>query len=548
MREPTCTPPRPAGSRWSATAIGAAERASLESLGAGRWIALHDHATGYLAHLASHGATNAYVQPIVWRGAVCGVLALGYRGAPSASDEERQQVRELADRVAVAISSAWRDEQLYVQAHFDPLTGLPNRLLFKDRLGQEIARSEREQLRFALLFVDLDRFKGVNDSLGHTAGDGVLREAARRTAAGVRTSDTVSRLGGDEFTALLPNLQRPQEALLIAESVIATLSQPFDVDGRQCYLSASVGIASYPEDGATAEDLLKKADTAMYRAKANGRAQAVYFEERMNAEAVTRLTLDRDLRMAIARGELELHYQPLLDVRTGAICGAEALMRWRHPQMGLVSPVRFIPLAEESGFIEQLGNWSLRQACAQMKAWYSQGLGLERIAVNVSPRQLRRRGLAEYLRQCIGESGLPPACIEIEITEGVLAERGAAVEELLGQLSAMGHSIALDDFGTGFSSMAYLMRFPVHTIKIDRVFVDGIGRGADSGAIVSAVIAMAHALGKSVTAEGVETREQYEALRALGCDLIQGYLLSPALPAAEFEALVRARTAGPVFA
>ncbi|HET9470807.1 MAG TPA: EAL domain-containing protein, partial [Usitatibacter sp.] len=472
----------------------------------GQWVKLTGTAPAYLERLVQVGATTAYVQPVVWRGTLCGALALGYCGESSLDEDERQHARELADRVAVAVSSAWRDEQLYVQAHFDPLTGLPNRLLFKDRLGQEIARSQRESLRFGLLFVDLDHFKTVNDSFGHTTGDGVLRETARRISRCIRTTDTVARLGGDEFTVMVTNLQHAQEAWLIAESIVEALSREYTVNGQQCFLSASVGIASYPGDGASAEELLKSADTAMYRAKAAGRSQAVYFEERMNAEAVARLTLDRDLRVAIERGELELHYQPKMDLRTGIIVAAEALVRWRHPTLGLISPDRFIPLAEESGYIEQVGHWTLAEACAQMRRWREKGFELESVSVNVSPRQFRRRGLLEFIRDNVAAAGLPSECIGIEITEGLLMERGEAVEKLLHRLSAMGHRIALDDFGTGFSSMAYLKRFPVREIKIDRVFIEGLGQGADSEAIVAAIIAMSHALGKIVVAEGVETR------------------------------------------
>ncbi len=523
--------------------ISSVERSDLEGATAGQWLELADGVPEYLQSLARNGATTAYVQPVVWRGTLCGALALGYRGDSSLDEEERQHAHELADRVAVAVSSAWRDEQLYLQAHFDPLTGLPNRLLFKDRLGQEIARSQREGLRFGLLFIDLDHFKTVNDSFGHTTGDAVLRESARRISRCVRTTDTVSRLGGDEFTVMLTNLQHPQEAGLIAESVVEALSREFQVNGEQCFLSASLGIASFPEDGGSAEELLKSADTAMYRAKAGGRAQAVYFEERMNAEAVARLTLDRDLRVAIERGELELHYQPKLDLATDTICAAEALVRWRHPTLGLIPPDRFIPLAEESGFIEQVGHWTLREACGQMRLWRAAGLPIGSVSVNVSPRQFRRRGLLEFIRDCVGEAGLPPECLGIEITEGLLIERSQAVEDLLKRLSGMGHRIALDDFGTGFSSMAYLKRFPVGEIKIDRVFIEGLEPGAESEPIVAAIIAMSHALGKTVVAEGVEKPEQLALLGRMGCDQVQGFLLSRALPAAELEAFVRSRAA-----
>jgi diguanylate cyclase (GGDEF)-like protein len=520
--------------------VGAAERGALGADSRGRWMELGLPAStpSYLAPLRVHGIRTAYVQPIVWRGAVCGTLALGYRDPASLEDEDRRQAREMADRVAVAVSSAWRDDQLYDQAHFDPLTGLPNRLLFHDRLQREILRSEREGVTFALLIIDLDHFKNVNDSFGHTAGDKVLAEAARRISRCLRESDTVSRLGGDEFTVLLARLGHAQEAWILAETVVAALSQEFNLGEQRCFLSASVGIASYPADGATAEELLKSADIAMYRAKASGRAQVVFFEEKMNREAVARVTLDRDLRAAIDRSELVLHYQPQVDVRSGKIRGAEALVRWNHPEHGLISPLRFIPLAEESGFIEQIGRWVFEQACTQMKEWRARGLSIERISVNVSPRQFRRRDLAVYIRECMLAAGLPPSCLELEITEGLLLERGEAVEGMLRELADDGHRIALDDFGTGFSSMAYLQRFPVHTIKIDRVFIERLDGNADAEAIVAAIIAMSHALGKNVIAEGVETIEQLALLRRLQCDEFQGFLVAPGLAPEAFEAFL----------
>jgi diguanylate cyclase len=445
----------------------------------------------------------------------------------------------------VAVSSARRDEQLYLQAHFDPLTGAPNRLLFKDRLQLEIARSQREGQIFALLFIDLDHFKGVNDSFGHSMGDLVLREAAARISRCVRASDTVSRLGGDEFTVMLTNLHHPQEAWLISEAIIASLSKEFQIGKQQCFLSASIGIASYPADGAGPEELLKSADTAMYRAKAGGRAQVVFFEERMNEEAVARLTLDNDLRVAIERNELVMHYQPQVDLASGDIVAAEALVRWKHPTRGLISPLRFIPLAEESGYIERLGQWAMEQSCAQMARWRESGLDIEHVAVNVSPRQFRKRDLVVFIQRCIAQEGLPAKCLEIEITEGLLLDRGEAVEGMLRELAAAGHGIALDDFGTGFSSMSYLKRFPVSTIKIDRVFVEGLGAEGDSEAIIAAIIAMSHALGKKVIAEGVETDAQAAVLRRLGCDRIQGFVVSAALAAEDFTGFFHARRAAP---
>lgn len=522
-------------------AVDAENRAGLQSEG---WVDLAPQAAipAYLQPMRIHGMARCYVQPIIWRGSMCGALATGFRDAAGALDEEeRRHAAELADRLAVAVSSAWRDEQLYQQAHFDALTALPNRMLFKDRLDREIARGQRESNQFALLFIDLDHFKNVNDSFGHSLGDEVLREAGRRIQRCVRDSDTVSRLGGDEFTVLLTRLNHPQEAWLIGETMVATLSQEFRLGDHHCFLSASVGIASYPADGGSAEELLKAADTAMYRAKSNGRAQAVFFEEKMNREAVARMTLDRDLRAAIDRGELAMHYQPQIDLRTGAIRSAEALVRWFHPTHGLVSPLRFIPLAEESGFIEQIGRWTLEQACRQIAEWRREGLPIESVAVNVSPRQFRRRALVDFVRVTVDQAGIPPSCLEIEITEGMLLDRGEAVDAILRDFAGAGHRIALDDFGTGFSSMSYLKRLPVTTIKIDRVFIDGMHEGEDSEAIAAAIIAMSHALGKSVIAEGVETEAQEAILRRLHCDEVQGFLYAPALAPAEFAALVRSQ-------
>ena len=538
-----CEAHRPGDASAARQEVSASARSVLEASPQGLWLPLRDAAAGYLSHLRNQGMATAYVQPIIWREVVCGALALGFRLAPGFGDEDQKQIRDFADRVAVAISSARRDEQLYLQAHFDSLTGLPNRSLLRDRLTQEMARSQREASSFALLFIDLDHFKNVNDTLGHTSGDAVLREAARRISLCLRESDTLSRLGGDEFNVILTQIQHPQDAGRVGEHIVKSLSEAFVIDGQNSFLSASIGIALYPEDGTSAEALIKNADTAMYRAKSGGRAQAVYFEENMNAMAVARVTLDRELRRAIDRGELRLVYQPLIDLRTGANCGAEALLRWDHPELGSVPPLQFIPMAEESGYIEHIGRWVLHEACRQMKRWQTDGVAPGRLAVNVSARQFRKAGLVDLIAECTRAAGITPSCLEVEITETVLIDHGPAVERMLQDLAAMGVSISLDDFGTGFSSMAYLKRFPVHTVKIDRVFVEGLGRDADSEAIVAAIIAMAHALGKTVTAEGIETAEQWSLLRKLKCDRAQGFRFSRPLPAAQFARFLTANSA-----
>ncbi|MGB7540626.1 MAG: bifunctional diguanylate cyclase/phosphodiesterase, partial [Burkholderiales bacterium] len=342
---------------------------------------------------------------------------------------------------------------------------------------------------------------------------------------------------------ILTQIQHPQDAGRVGEHIVKSLSEAFVIDGQSSFLSASIGIALYPQDGKSAEALIKNADTAMYRAKSGGRAQAVYFEENMNAMAVARVTLDRELRRAIDRGELNLLYQPLIDLRTGGNCGAEALLRWDHPELGSVSPVRFIPIAEESGYIEHLGRWVMHEACRQMKQWQTDGVAPGRLAVNVSARQFLKPGLVDLIAECTRAAGIAPSCLEVEITETVLIDHGPAVEQMLQELVAMGVSISLDDFGTGFSSLSYLKRFAVHAVKIDRVFIVGLGRDADSEAIVAAIIAMAHALGKTVTAEGVETDEQWLLLRKLKCDRVQGFRFSCPLPAAQFAQFVTANNA-----
>jgi diguanylate cyclase (GGDEF)-like protein len=519
--------------------LGAADCRALQASPESGWAPLVAAEQAYLQPARALGMGMAYFQPIVWRNAVCGVLVLGYRAAPVIAEDDRKQISDFADRVAVAISSAWRDEQLYQQAHYDALTGLPNRLLLKDRVNREIARCQRAGGGFALLFIDLDHFKNINDTQGHSSGDRVLKETASRISDCLRASDTVSRLGGDEFVVILSNPQHPRDAAVVGDHIVQRLSEAFVIDDQSCFLSASIGVASFPQDGSSAETLIRNADTAMYRAKAGGRAQVVYFEEAMNAKTVERVSLDRELRRAIERGELELHYQPQVHIATGEIQCAEALLRWRHPAFGIVPPVQFIPIAEEFGYVEHIGEWIFREACAQLKAWQAEGLSLKRVAVNVAARQFRTDRLVGVVRESAEAAGVSPAMLEVEITEGVLVDPRGNAEKVLRQLAGMGVEISLDDFGTGFSSMAYLKRFPVHKIKVDRAFVEGLGRDKDSQAIVASIIAMSHALGKVVVAEGVETAEQLAILRKMRCNHAQGFHLSYPLPAAQFAEFVR---------
>ncbi len=485
------------------------------------------------------GTATQWIQPLVWGRAACGWLLVIAPDAEPIGGEERRMISDLAGRLALAIASAWRDDELYQQAHYDPLTGLPNRLLFGDRLLRELARGKREARTSAILFVDLDHFKAVNDSQGHGAGDFLLCEAARRIVSAIRESDTVSRHGGDEFTVLLSDIHEHRDALRAGDAIIAALSVPFSVAGQDCFLSASVGIAIHPDNGRTAEELLKNADAAMYRAKAAGRGQSMFYEERMNAEAVSRLTIDRELRHALEHGELELYYQPQVSLESDRVEAAEALIRWNHPRRGLLGPDQFIAVAEESGLINAIGRWVIEEATRRIVAWRRDGLVIGRLSVNVSARQFREADFIEHIFAHVVSRGLASS-IEFEITESAMLERMDLLEEKLKVIADAGSSIALDDFGTGFSSMAYLKKLTVHVVKIDRAFVEDIDKSVESLAFVEAIIAMAHALGKSVIAEGVENDEQVRLLGELGCDLLQGYRFSEPLPNAAFVAYSKA--------
>jgi diguanylate cyclase (GGDEF)-like protein len=457
-------------------------------------------------------------------------------GAPDA--DARAFMRDTADRLAVALTNDHRQRALIRQAHFDGLTGLPNRELFRDRLNQELLRAAREKKIVAVLFIDLDRFKLVNDSTGHTAGDRLLCIAAERIVASVGESDTVARLGGDEFTVLLTAIEDTDAAARAADAILKRLAEPYMLDGVQHFLSASIGIACAPVDGQTTEKLLMSADMAMYRAKANERGSYAFFEEQMNTAATQRVQLEAQLRRAIEGGELQLHYQPQVQLLTGRIVAAEALVRWRHPTLGLVSPGHFIPLAEDSGLILQIGDWVVREALRQFNEWRESDIGLSHIAVNVSTRQLRSVDFADRMLRALDVSQTPGQCLEIEITESGLMENVDNVVHRLLKLRARCVRVAIDDFGTGYSSLYYLRDLPFDAIKIDRSFLRNLN-APDGAAIADAVIAMAHALGKQVVAEGVEQPSQLAYLRSHGCDLAQGYHFGPPVPAADFETLVR---------
>lgn len=492
----------------------------------------------FVALLAGLGASRCFVLPIFWRNEIRGALGIGVVDQQGVNDELIEQTRDLGNRIGVALAAHAREAQLVLRAHHDDLTGLPNRALLHERLLQELAHARRNGDQLALLFLDLDRFKSVNDTLGHDSGDQLLRVAAARLSACVRESDTVARLGGDEFVVLLAGLNNPLQAAALAGQILELLSQPFQISGSECFIGASIGVSVFPADGTTADELLKHADIAMYRAKAAGRGRFVFFEESMNVEQRERAMMERELRLAIARDQLSVQYQPRVDLRDGRLLGAEALVRWNHPELGSVSPAMFIPLAEDVGLIDDIGAWVLHHVCAQMASWRAAGYSIGTVSVNVSGRQFKSEKLIAQVQHALESTGIAAQALELEVTEGVLIDDVESVIDLLGRLKQIGVSVALDDFGTGYSSMAYLSRLPIDVLKIDQSFVRHLAHDEDARGIVQAIIAMAHALHKSVVAEGVETLAQADLLRASGCNEAQGYYFSRPLNAAALEEMM----------
>ena len=430
------------------------------------------------------------------------------------------------------------EERIQFLAYYDDLTGLPNRTLFNQRLQHAIAQAQRQQKTLAVLFVDLDRFKNINDTLGHEAGDHLLKEMSRRFNACMRASDTVARFGGDEFVILLEDLADPKYAAHAARKLINAALDPFTSAGVDYHVTASIGISTYPNDGQDAQTLMKHADIAMYLAKDHGKNNYQMYSTQINAHSFERLALESSLRNALERNELSLHYQPKADLETGRITGMEALLRWRHPELGMVSPGLFIPLAEETGLIVPIGRWVLRTACAQNKAWQKQGLPLLRISVNLSARQFNDENLLRDVSQILRETGLAPELLEMEITESMVMYNPDKAVKLLSGMRAMGISIAMDDFGIGYSSLSQLKRFPINSLKIDRSFIKDLMTNNEDAAITSAIIAMAKSLRLNVIAEGVETTEQAQFLRKLQCNEMQGYFFSKPLPADAFTQLL----------
>ena len=489
----------------------------------------------FLSMVVAAGAQRILVLPIFWRERIGGLMAIGLMEPREFSNERVQQARDLAHRVGLALAAQAREGQLRYQAFHDTLTGLPNRALLLERLTQEMAHARRSGRQLALLYIDLDHFKKINSTQGHEAGERLLCQVAERLSSCTREGDTVARLGGDEFVILLPGLAHPKQAARLAGEMQALLAEPFLLDAsNSSHVGASVGVAIFPEDGSLASELLKKADMAMYRAKAAGRGRIVFFEESMNLRQQEQALLERELRQALARGQFSLRYQPCVSLADGRLAGAEVVLCWQHPGLGQVSPERFMPLAEETGLIEEIGGWVLQQVCAQLGRW--QAIGYRgSVSVPVSGRRLRSGPLVQQLQQALGAGQAAAAGLVLAFTEGALVEDLEAVGEQLGRLQEAGVMLALDGFGIGTSSLSHLQRLPFDILKIDRSFMRSLGRDADADSIVHSLIALAHALGKTAVAEGVEREQQAELLRSWYCEQAQGPYYSAPLTADEFE-------------
>jgi diguanylate cyclase (GGDEF)-like protein/PAS domain S-box-containing protein len=426
------------------------------------------------------------------------------------------------------------------QTNYDALTGLPNRLLFNDRLGFMLAHAKRNKQILSVLLLDINRFKSANDSLGYTAGDLLLQTVAVRLRETLRKVDAVFRLGNDEFAIVLEEISHVEDAAKVAKKILGIFDKPFEVANydHEFFLSGSIGISLYPHDASDVERLVRNAESAMYRAKEQGENSYEHYSPDMNAKTFKRLTLEYRMHRALDQGEFVVYYQPQIEVQTRRIRGAEALVRWNHPEIGLVPPLDFIPIAEETGLIVPLGQYVLETACAQVRQWQDKGYGIEKIAVNLSARQFQEKNLAQSVRGVLQKTAISPSCLELEITESIGMKNAERTIKTLERLKNMGVCMAIDDFGTGYSSLSYLRKFPINTLKIDRSFVMDVTKDPEDEAIVALIIAMAHALGIRVIAEGVEDEEQLNYLLDQGCEGVQGYFFSPPVPSAGFEKLV----------
>jgi diguanylate cyclase (GGDEF)-like protein len=494
----------------------------------------------FLQPLKALGAEFFWVWPVIVSERVEAILSVGYREAPSTDPYLARSGTQFAERLAVALTKSAREERLHAQAQYDPLTALPNRALFRDRLSQELANSNAGLSRGALLYIDLDHFKRINDSVGYGAGDQLLTIVAQRLRSCTKEGDTVARLGGDEFAVILRNVGDPDAARGVGERIIQLLQLPVNIGGRDHFVCASIGITLFPDDGISIDDLIRNADTAMYRAKDAGRGCVMFFDPHVSGAVA--MTTETGLQRALRRREFSLFYQPQFSVADGSLTGLEALLRWQTTRDGLRSPGEFVPAAEESGLIVDIGGWVLEAACAQLALWREQNMGPPRLALNVSAQQLKHVDFPKLVRRALDRHGIPPASLELELTESVFADEAAGAT--LGRLAQLGVHLSLDDFGTGYSSLSYLRQYPIGTVKIDRTFLEEVPQNAASSTLVETIIVMAHALGKRVVAEGIETVEQLDFLRDRRCDIAQGFFLARPLSVQAVTELLQARTMG----
>jgi diguanylate cyclase (GGDEF)-like protein len=511
----------------------------LDAAGAALYEMLPTRALAMRAASGIVGDAAGLEQPIVCADRDFGVLAVYVMDERRFSDDEVNFLGGIANILAAAVELDDAKHRLTYLAQYDALTKLPNRRHLAHALEETISEAARHGGRAAVMFIDLDHFKNVNDMLGHGVGDRLLVQAAQRLQACARPGDVVARLGGDEFALVLPELTANADAVLVAQRIIAALAQPFVLQGQQLFVSASVGIASYPDDGGSADLLLKNADTAMYGAKNGGRNNYRLFQAEMHESAARRMQMETQLRQALERGEFLLHYQPKLDLAGGTISGFEALLRWNHPERGLVAPLEFIGILEDTGLILPVGEWVIGEVCRQLTAWDARGLALPPVAINLSARQLQQPDLPGAIERIVAAAGIAPALLEFELTESMLMTDPEAAVAVLSRIKALGMRLSVDDFGTGYSSLAYLKRFPLDALKIDRTFVRDLADDPDDAAITKAVIRLAHSLSLKVVAEGVETVEQIRELERYDCDEIQGYYVSRPLVAEACVALLK---------
>jgi diguanylate cyclase (GGDEF)-like protein len=486
-----------------------------------------------------HGVRSAVEVLICGSAGTYGVIG-AYAQEPGRFDAASANfLQSVSNTLAAFIERKATDDRLSYMAQFDSLTGLPNRSMYLDRLGHTLIEAARDKLPVAVLFVDIDRFKVINDTLGHSAGDALLVKIAERLLASVRLGDTIGRLSGDEFAIALAHLAQEDHAGLVVQKIVREMAEPFVIDGRSIYVSASVGVSMYPSDGTEPDLLLKNADTAMYRAKQSGRNAYQFYLPEMQIRATERLRLETQLRGALDRGEYLLYYQPKVDLTTGSICGIEALLRWRSADRGVVAPGEFISVLEDAGLIVPVGEWVIASVCTQIREWQDAGIDVHPVAVNLSARQFRQQDLDTVIGQIVVDSGIDPSLLEFELTETILMSDAESAVETLRRIKARGMRLALDDFGTGYSSLSYLKRFPLDTLKIDRSFIRDVTSNPDDASIVLAIINLARGLKMRVVAEGVETAAQISLLHGQGCDEVQGYYIARPMPAAAMTQVLR---------